>query len=161
MRAFQPAPYVSSRLGREAHTDAVQSTCLTNFNTGTNIDDCAVSNADCVCIDTDCQSGWACCLSTGCNAADTASAIGVMKNQCPDSPNIGTCATNIAARAGRGSPSFGGGEGEGAASPDIQIVTEAQKINNPFTINNPVTINDLVTIQNPTTITNEVPITVK
>jgi hypothetical protein len=95
LRAFQPAPYVSSRLGREAYTDAIQNTCLANFNTGTNIDNCAVSNAACVCADTDVQSGWACCLSTGCNAADAASVIGVMKNQCPDSPNIGTCAANI------------------------------------------------------------------
>ncbi|KAH8764090.1 hypothetical protein F5882DRAFT_383392 [Hyaloscypha sp. PMI_1271] len=124
------------------------STCLTDFNTGADIDNCAVSNAACVCADTDCQSGWACGLSTGSNAADAASAIGVMKTQCLDSPNIGTRAANIAARAGRSPPSFGGGRGEGAVSPEIQTVTEAQTINNP------------VTIQNPTTITNEVPITV-
>ena len=117
MRAFQSAPYVSSRLGREANTDATQSTCLTDFNTGADIDNCAVSNAACVCADTDCQSGWACCLSTGSNEADAASAIGVMKNQCLDSPNIGTRAANIAARAGRSPPSFGGGRGEGAVSP--------------------------------------------
>jgi hypothetical protein len=69
MRAFQSAPYVSSRLGRETNTDATQSTCLTDFNTGADIDNCAVSNAACVCADTDCQSGWACCLSTGSRTA--------------------------------------------------------------------------------------------
>ncbi|MAD87563.1 MAG: hypothetical protein CL912_31785 [Deltaproteobacteria bacterium] len=42
---------------------------------------CAIGDPACICAESNFQDGWACCVNTGCNEADEASAIGTMKSQ--------------------------------------------------------------------------------
>ncbi|PVH69063.1 hypothetical protein DL98DRAFT_598978 [Cadophora sp. DSE1049] len=128
--------------------------CLAKFNNGTFIGNCAVGDAACVCAESSFQDGWACCVNTGCNEADEASAIGTMKSQCPTSPNIGSCAAGRdpgrsgggrgGGRFGGGGGRFGGGGGGQPADPVPPVTVTAPAV--PVTVVSPVTINNPVTV---------------